>query len=69
MEHRALAHKSSESGESKGWTGESLAKLYAECCRTREEKGIERVNRAFKVDVPPKANSQDSLADCISSIG
>lgn len=49
MEHRALAHKSSEAGENKGWTGEALAKLYADCCRTREEKGIERVKRAFKV--------------------
>lgn len=50
MEHRALQQERlNGGGESKGWSGESLGRLYAECCRTREEKGIERVRRAFKV--------------------
>jgi hypothetical protein len=49
MEYRALRHKSQEGGETKGWTGEDLGRLYAECCRTREEPGIDRVRRAFKV--------------------
>lgn len=38
-----------DGGEAKGWTGESLGRLYAECCRTREEPGIERVRRALRV--------------------
>lgn len=37
--------------EAKGWTGEALGRLYAECCRTREEMGIERVRRSFRVSV------------------
>ena len=36
-------------GAGKRWTGDELLRLYAECCRTREEPGIERVKRAFKV--------------------
>lgn len=35
--------------EKRAWTGEELGRLYAECCRTREEPGIERVKRAFRV--------------------
>ncbi|ORY87461.1 hypothetical protein BCR35DRAFT_317717 [Leucosporidium creatinivorum] len=78
MEHRALAHKSLEGGESKGWTGEALSRLYAECCRTREEKGIERVKRAFKDNprTPPKVldlsnellshGAVEALADLLS---
>ncbi|BGP00107.1 Phosducin domain-containing protein [Rhodotorula toruloides] len=43
--------------EKKVWTGEELGRLYAECCRTREEPGIERVKRAFRENptAPPKA--------------
>lgn len=50
-EYRALQQKSLEGGESRGWTGEKLARLYAECCRTREEPGIERVQKALKVRI------------------
>ena len=39
-------------GDSKGWTGEALGRLYAESCRTRDEPGIERVKRAFRVSIP-----------------
>lgn len=35
--------------ETKGWTGETLAKLYFECCRTREERAIPRLSRLLKV--------------------
>lgn len=35
--------------ESKGWTGAELERLYRECCRTREEPGIERVKRLLRV--------------------
>lgn len=48
-EHRAARLRDSQSGDSKGWTGESLSKLYSECCRTREEFGIDRVRRALRV--------------------
>ncbi|BGP25240.1 leucine-rich repeat containing protein 68 [Rhodotorula toruloides] len=43
--------------EKKVWTGEELGRLYAECCRTREEPGIERVKRAFRENsaAPPKS--------------
>ncbi|KAL8292378.1 hypothetical protein RQP46_001844 [Phenoliferia psychrophenolica] len=57
-EYRASRHRQLEAGgESKGWTGEDLARLYAECCRTREEPGIERVRRALRENpkVPPKS--------------
>ncbi|KDE03683.1 hypothetical protein MVLG_05872 [Microbotryum lychnidis-dioicae p1A1 Lamole] len=43
--------KASEGGDAKGWTGEALGKLYAECCRTREERPNERLRRIF-VDHP-----------------
>jgi hypothetical protein len=35
--------------ESKGWTGAELERLYRECCRTREEPGIERLKRILRV--------------------
>ncbi|GAA5916140.1 hypothetical protein JCM8208_002221 [Rhodotorula glutinis] len=43
-------------GAGKRWTGDELLRLYAECCRTREEPGIERVKRAFRENpaAPPK---------------
>ncbi|BGP40717.1 hypothetical protein JCM10449v2_004679 [Rhodotorula kratochvilovae] len=43
--------------EARRWTGEELGRLYAECCRTREEPGIERVKRVFRDNpaAPPKA--------------
>ncbi|GAA5984226.1 hypothetical protein JCM5350_002871 [Sporobolomyces pararoseus] len=42
--------------ESKGWTGAELERLYRECCRTREEPGIERVKRLLRENpsTPPK---------------
>ncbi|GAA6008783.1 hypothetical protein JCM10207_001723 [Rhodosporidiobolus poonsookiae] len=66
-----------ERGE-KVWTSEELARLYAECCRTREEPGIDKVRRAFKDSpiVPPKAldlsntllshGAVEALADLLS---
>lgn len=51
-EYRALRHQSQEGGESKGWNGESLLRLYSECCRTREEPGSERVRKALRVSYP-----------------
>ncbi|KAK4703652.1 protein phosphatase 1 regulatory subunit 37, partial [Phenoliferia sp. Uapishka_3] len=56
-EYRAMRNKSLEGGDSKGWTGEDLGRLYAECCRTREEPGIERVRRALRENpkAPPKS--------------
>lgn len=38
-----------EQEESRGWTGAELERLYRECCRTREEPGIERVKRLLRV--------------------
>lgn len=48
-EYRAARLRSSQGGDSRGWTGEALLRLYGECCRTREEMGIERVKRALRV--------------------
>ena len=48
-EYRAARLRSSQGGPSRGWTGEALLRLYGECCRTREEMGIERVKRALRV--------------------
>ncbi|KAM0745905.1 RNI-like protein [Meredithblackwellia eburnea MCA 4105] len=56
-EYRLQRHRrQEEGGETKGWTGEDLGRLYLECCRTREESGIERVKRAFRENprLPPK---------------
>ncbi|GAA6018758.1 hypothetical protein JCM11491_003437 [Sporobolomyces phaffii] len=40
----------------RGWTGQELERLYRECCRTREEPGIERVKRVLRENptTPPK---------------
>lgn len=38
---------------SRVYTGEELARVYAEACRTREEPGIERLGRFFRVGLPP----------------
>ncbi|GAA5879576.1 hypothetical protein JCM16303_003257 [Sporobolomyces ruberrimus] len=48
--------KSRDKEESKGWTGAELERLYRECCRTREEPGIERVKRILRENpaTPPK---------------
>ncbi|BGO92036.1 hypothetical protein NBRC10512_001011 [Rhodotorula toruloides] len=56
MADMSSAEKPAEE-EKKVWTGEELGRLYAECCRTREEPGIERVKRAFRENptAPPKA--------------
>ena len=48
-EYRAARLRSAQGGDSRGWTGEALLRLYGECCRTREEMGIERVKRALRV--------------------
>lgn len=37
---------------SRVYTGEELARVYAEACRTREEPGIERLRRFFRVGLP-----------------
>jgi hypothetical protein len=37
---------------SRVYTGEELARVYAEACRTREEPGIERLRRFFRVGCP-----------------
>jgi hypothetical protein len=34
-----------------GWTGEELLRLYDECCRTREEPGIEQIRRLLMVSL------------------
>ncbi|GAA5913008.1 uncharacterized protein JCM6883_000487 [Sporobolomyces salmoneus] len=48
--------KEGEEEESKGWTGAELERLYRECCRTREEPGIERLKRLLRENPskPPK---------------
>lgn len=35
----------------KGWTSQELLRMYDECCRTREEPGIEQVGRALMVSL------------------
>ena len=45
-EYRAKVKERSKRG---GWTGEELLRLYDECCRTREEPGIEQIRRLLMV--------------------
>ncbi|GAA5917738.1 hypothetical protein JCM5296_000954, partial [Sporobolomyces johnsonii] len=75
------AKKAGEGDEGKagtGWTGFELGQLYRECCRTREEPGIERVKRTLRDNpaVPPKTldlshellshGAVEALADLLS---
>ncbi|GAA5942946.1 hypothetical protein JCM1841_003610 [Sporobolomyces salmonicolor] len=75
------AKKAGEPDEGKagtGWTGLELGQLYRECCRTREEPGIERVKRTLRDNpaIPPKTldlshellshGAVEALADLLS---
>ncbi|GAA6044301.1 hypothetical protein JCM8097_006756 [Rhodosporidiobolus ruineniae] len=65
-------------GEKREWTGVELERLYAECCRMREEPGIEKVKRALREHptAPPKnldlshtlltLGAAEALADLLS---
>ncbi|GAA6058458.1 hypothetical protein JCM3770_002732 [Rhodotorula araucariae] len=81
---RAVEEREGQAGTCEGakavktWTGEELGRLYAECCRTREEPGLERVKRAFRDNpaTPPRAldlsnellshGAVEALADLLS---
>ncbi|KAK4057235.1 hypothetical protein OIO90_001730 [Microbotryomycetes sp. JL221] len=43
QEYRAQLSQHRGNDEAKGWTGAALLKIYNECCRTREEPGVEHV--------------------------
>ncbi|GAA5981633.1 hypothetical protein JCM11641_003924 [Rhodosporidiobolus odoratus] len=45
-----------EKGKGQLWTGGELGRIYEECCRVREEQGVEKIRRAFRDNptTPPK---------------
>ncbi|KAM0789324.1 hypothetical protein ACM66B_000160 [Microbotryomycetes sp. NB124-2] len=77
-EYRAQLKIHCGQDDSKGWDGESLVKLYAECCKTREERPNDRVrqillnNRRSTPRVIDLSNEQlshgavEALADLLS---
>lgn len=54
INHEARRTWQREAGETKGWTGDELFKLYHQSCEVYEEPGIERVRQALKGPTPPK---------------
>ncbi|BGP16808.1 hypothetical protein JCM10213_004656 [Rhodosporidiobolus nylandii] len=75
--HAPRQEKGKEEG-GKQWIGEELMRLYAECCRLREEPGIEKVKKAFRENPssPPRTldlsgilltvGAVETLADLLS---
>ncbi|GAA5929164.1 uncharacterized protein JCM15063_004071 [Sporobolomyces koalae] len=58
--------RSKGSDESRAWTGAELERLYRECCRTREEPGIERVKRILRENPLQPPNTLDLSRELLS---
>ncbi|GAA5987902.1 hypothetical protein JCM10908_007265 [Rhodotorula pacifica] len=60
------APSTSSSTNSRVYTGEELARVYAEACRTREEPGIERLKRFFRDNPKPLPKVLDLSNELLS---